>query len=336
MGRAYAVASGKGGVGKTATAAGLGTVLAAAGHDIVVVDADLGMPNLGSALGVESDTSIHDVLAGTAPVSAATVETAGMDVVPGSRDLDAFARSQPAELDPVTDDLREQYDYVILDTGAGLSNDTVVPLEVADETVLVSTPVRTAVADTERAGELSRKVGTGIAGLVLNHADESDAVDADVEVVGTVPKDRAIADSMAAGTPIVEHAAEAPAVAAYRSIAAEITGASVPARAPAGTPRGAGADDRGITIDGSSDARTTAGPRDRNGPETSGSRGTAPGAAAGETVVEPSGQPGSAGTNATRPPASQGKRRPESRRRQRRDERAGDGGGFLQRLFDLV
>ena len=146
MGRVYAVASGKGGVGKTTTVANLGTALATAGHDVAVVDCDLAMANLGPALGVDrTGTTLHDVLAGTAPLDAAVHEgPRGLAVVPGATDLAAFARADPDRLSSVLATLRERHDFVLVDTGAGLNTDNVAPLSVADAVLLVSTPDRPA------------------------------------------------------------------------------------------------------------------------------------------------------------------------------------------------
>ncbi|WP_048077986.1 AAA family ATPase, partial [Halorubrum sp. AJ67] len=75
MATVYAVASAKGGVGKTTTTAALATILAESGADVVAIDADLGMANLASAVGVTpGETTIHDVLADEAEPAAAVRE----------------------------------------------------------------------------------------------------------------------------------------------------------------------------------------------------------------------------------------------------------------------
>ncbi|MGM0592806.1 MAG: AAA family ATPase, partial [Halobacteriota archaeon] len=151
MGRVYAVASAKGGVGKTTTVAALGTTLAAAGFDVVAVDADLGMANLADALGIDPDgPTIHDVLSDEAAVAAAIYDgPAGLAVLPGSIDLDDFRDVDPAGLGDVLDSL-SSYDFVLVDTGAGLSHDTVLPLALSDEVILASTSLSTALGDTEK------------------------------------------------------------------------------------------------------------------------------------------------------------------------------------------
>jgi len=105
MATVYAVASAKGGVGKTTTTAAVATLLAGSGADVVAIDADIGMANLADALGIDpSGTTIHDVLAGDAsPTDAVHAGPAGLRVIPGETDLDAYAAADPSRLSDVVE-----------------------------------------------------------------------------------------------------------------------------------------------------------------------------------------------------------------------------------------
>ncbi|WP_135805995.1 cell division ATPase MinD [Halorussus marinus] len=232
----YAIASGKGGVGKTTTAINLGAMLADRGHSVVVVDTDLGMANLAGFLDfdVESPT-LHEVLAEEADADEAIYEApGGIDVLPSATDIEAFAKSNPANLTHVVEPLREAYDYVLLDTGAGVSYDTLVPLALADATLLVATPDVASVRDTAKTGELSARVGTGVVGAVLTQRS-SNILNADdvestlgTEVLVVVPSDEAVPMGIDAGRPLASFAPNAPAGQAYRELAAVLIGDAEP------------------------------------------------------------------------------------------------------------
>lgn len=163
------IAGGKGGVGKTTTAVNVGAALQEAGHDVVVVDADLGMANLGSMLGIEHTATLHEVLAGDAAVSEALTDApGGLTIIPGEQSLEAFADADPAKLRKVIKTLRNAYDVVLIDTGAGLSHEVAVPLGLADGILLVTTPDDVAVGDTVKTSQLADRIDGNVIGAILN------------------------------------------------------------------------------------------------------------------------------------------------------------------------
>ena len=218
------IAGGKGGVGKTTTAINIAAVFEDGGYDTVVVDADLGMANLGEMLEVEFDISVHDILAGSSTVSAALTDASGgITVIPGEQSLEAFAEADPAKLRKVLKTLRNTYDVVLVDTGAGLSHETTVPLGLADGVLLVTTPDDVAVSDTGKTAELADRVdGTVIGTLVTRVTRETDvqaiADTLDSPLLGVIP-----ADINAAGRePLVINAPESNAADAYRQLTASL------------------------------------------------------------------------------------------------------------------
>ena len=218
------IAGGKGGVGKTTTAINIAAVFEDGGYDTVVADADLGMANLGEMLEVEFDISVHDILAGSSTVSAALTDASGgITVIPGEQSLEAFAEADPAKLRKVLKTLRNTYDVVLVDTGAGLSHETTVPLGLADGVLLVTTPDDVAVSDTGKTAELADRVdGTVIGTLVTRVTRETDvqaiADTLDSPLLGVIP-----ADINAAGRePLVINAPESNAADAYRQLTASL------------------------------------------------------------------------------------------------------------------
>ena len=231
MARVFAVASAKGGVGKTTTTANLGVILAETGADVVVIDGDIGMANLGAALGIESPpTTLHDVLSGTAKTSEATYEgPGGVYVVPGDTALSSYASADPETLPSVLR-THSQADYVLIDVGAGVSHETSLPLSLADEVLLVSTPERDALRDTEKTRQLTEQLGGTVAGAVITRTDPSTPVSElatgtlAATVLASIPEDEAVRDSLAVGEPLLTYAPNSPAAAAYRELVAELTG----------------------------------------------------------------------------------------------------------------
>lgn len=223
----YAVAGGKGGVGKTTTTLNLAAAFAATGADTVVVDADLGMTNLGALLAIEPDHSVHDVLAGQASVDAALIEgPEGVDVLAGSRSIDAYDRADPAELRGVFERLRETHDVVLADTGAGLSHASLVPYGLADGVVLVTTDDAVAATDTAKTAEMVRQVDGTVLGTVVTRVDDGDdavetADDVGEPLLGSVPD----APEIAGDEPLVATAPDSDVAAAYEGLVPEVEGA---------------------------------------------------------------------------------------------------------------
>ena len=172
-GRVVAVASGKGGVGKTNVAVNVAIGLAVAGRRVLLVDADVGLANVDLVLGRRPHAHLGHVLAGRADLEAVVQEgPAGIRWVPGAAHLPEAADA-PHRADVVAGlaALEGSHDFLILDLPSGIGPGVLGQVRQADEVVLVTTPEPPAVMDAY--GLLKAAAGTsaeplGRVGLVVN------------------------------------------------------------------------------------------------------------------------------------------------------------------------
>lgn len=228
----FAVASGKGGVGKSTSTANLGVALANDGFDVAVVDVDLGMANLAGLLGVEPDTTLHDVLGADAEPADATYEAHGLTLIPGSTNLEQFAEADAESLHRVVEYLRDRNDVVLLDAGAGLSYDIAMAMSVADGVLLVTTAELNSLTDATKTGQLVGKMEKPVVGAVFTRTGDGgfDDVEGIATALGTtdavtasVPHDDAVKLSVRKGRPVVDLKPDSPAARAYKRLAAKLT-----------------------------------------------------------------------------------------------------------------
>jgi septum site-determining protein MinD len=229
----FAVASGKGGTGKTTSTMALGMALAAE-HDVTVIDADTGMANMLFHAGLaDADTTLHDVLADDAPVEAAVYERFGMSVVPCGTSLSGFQEAEPERLRTVVATLAAGTDVILLDSPAALgSRSAVLPIVLADRTVVVLQPTIPSLSDGLKVQEYATTYGTDVAGILFNRVTDDEAIDRiaakasryfEGETLATVPESDVVRGARRASEPLLAHAPESRAAAAYREAAAALT-----------------------------------------------------------------------------------------------------------------
>ncbi len=327
-GQVIAIASGKGGVGKTTSTVNLGVALRQRDKTVALVDADLGMANLATLLGFDPETTIHDVLAGQAALTDALLEeTDGFAVLPGGQSLMDFAAADPDELTAIIDTLAAQYEYVLIDTGAGLSYEDVSPLSLADQIILVTTPDPTAIGDTAKTLEIAKMVDADVRGLIITHTDDTTNPTAiadriGVELLGTVPRDQTVTESTVSGTPLQAYAPESAPAEAYQLLAGTLTNSDGAESPPADAP--------------TEDAATTANDASSSEKDTPPTADEAEASTA-TTAANDTEQPADPETGAAEepPPASESPESAESTDTTESQENSSRGGllGWFSRLF---
>jgi septum site-determining protein MinD len=229
MVEAFAVASGKGGTGKTTSTLALGMALADT-HDVTVVDADTGMANVLFHAGLaDVETTLHDVLAGAARPRAAVYERFGMDVVPCGTSLAGFRDADPARLRDVVATLAADTDVILLDSAAALgSRAAVLPVVLADRVVVVLQPTIPSLSDALKVQEYAATYDTGVAGLLFNRVTPDEDIETisgkaeryfEGETLASVPESDVARSARRAGEPLLAHAPDSAAAAAYRRAA---------------------------------------------------------------------------------------------------------------------
>nr|WP_246448376.1 MinD/ParA family protein [Roseateles oligotrophus] len=149
--RTLAVTSGKGGVGKTFVTANLAAALAARGQRVLVLDADLGLANLDVVLNLHPKLTLHDVFTEKATLEQAILPApGGFHVLLAGSGMVEYSRLTPEVRDKllaIVDLVRPRFDWVLLDTGAGISDVVLFAVSLASQVLVVATPEPTSLTD---------------------------------------------------------------------------------------------------------------------------------------------------------------------------------------------
>jgi flagellar biosynthesis protein FlhG len=149
--RIVAVTSGKGGVGKTFATTNIAAALSRMGQRVLVLDADLGLANVDVVLNLYPKLTLHDVFTGQSPLADAVLPApGGFSVLLAGSGMVEYSRLTPHvrdQLQAVVSEMAPQFDIVLLDTGAGISDVVLYTVSLAHEVVLVATPEPTSMTD---------------------------------------------------------------------------------------------------------------------------------------------------------------------------------------------
>lgn len=241
MGNVIVVTSGKGGVGKTTTTANIGAGLAHTGKQVIVIDTDLGLRNLDVVMGLENRIvyNLVDVVDGRCRPKQAIIRDkcyANLYLLPSAQTKDKSAVS-PEQMKKLTEELSEEYDYVILDCPAGIEQGFKNAIAGADKAIIVTTPEVSAIRDADKIIGLLDAHQLRDCHLIINRirmdmVKRGDMMSVDdvtdilaVPLLGIIPDDEAVVIGANQGEVIVGNSSKAGQ--AYQNICRRILGEEV-------------------------------------------------------------------------------------------------------------
>lgn len=243
MSEVIVITSGKGGVGKTTTTANIGTGLALAGHKVVLIDTDIGLRNLDVVMGLENRIvyDLVDVVEENCRVKQALIKDKryeGLYLLPAAQTRDKTSVN-PQQMLKLCQELKEEFDYIIVDCPAGIEQGFKNAIAGADRAIVVTTPEVSAVRDADRIIGLLEANELRNPKLLINRmrpdmVKRGDMMSIDdiidilaIGLIGVVPDDEKIVVSTNRGEPAINDQ-KSLAGQAYRNIVRRIKGENVP------------------------------------------------------------------------------------------------------------
>ncbi|GAA0294870.1 septum site-determining protein MinD [Gracilibacillus halotolerans] len=243
MGEAIVITSGKGGVGKTTTTANLGTALALLGNNVCLIDTDIGLRNLDVVMGLENRIiyDIIDVTQNRCNARQALVRDKRFDclhLLPAAQTSDKTALTPEAMIE-IIQDLKPDYDYILIDCPAGIEQGYKNAVAGADKAIVVTTPEKSSVRDADRIIGLLEQEDIDPPTLVINRirnhmVNNGDMLEIDeiiqilsIDLIGIVADDDEVIKASNHGEPVAFQPKTKASI-AYRNIARRILGESIP------------------------------------------------------------------------------------------------------------
>lgn len=242
MGEVIVITSGKGGVGKTTTTANIGIGLSQLGKKVIVIDTDLGLRNLDVVMGLENRIvyNLVDVIEGSCRLKQALIKDKRFPelcLLPSAQTKDKSCVS-PEQMRKLVDDLKEEFDYILLDCPAGIEQGFQNAIAGASRAIIVTTPEVSAIRDADRIIGLLETKGIRKNELIINRlrldmVKRGDMMSVEdvteilaIGLLGVIPDDEAVVIATNQGEPVIGNASTAGK--AYTDICQRIIGNDVP------------------------------------------------------------------------------------------------------------
>ena len=200
--RAIAIVSGKGGVGKTATAINLGISLSNLGNSVTIVDANISTPDVALSLGAPIvPTALQHVLSRKAKTQNAIYRHhSGAKILPSSL---SFNDSMDISLlKNVIQDLKKTNDFILIDCGAGINKETRAVMESADECLIITNPEMPALSSALKTIMAAKQLDKKITGIIVTKTTKNGIGEENIrsllenDILGNIPYDDGFRDSL--------------------------------------------------------------------------------------------------------------------------------------------
>lgn len=241
--RVITVTSGKGGVGKTTTTANISVALARLDQRVVMLDADIGLRNLDVVTGLENRIvyDIVDVVEGRCNLKQALIkhkQFPSLYLIPAAQTRDKTAIS-PADMLDIVAKLKTEFDFIIIDSPAGIERGFRNAIAPADEVLIVTNPEVSAVRDADRIIGLLEAENKEPGKLIINRlkpdmVKKGEMLSADditdilaLDIIGIVPEDEFVIPASNSGVPVTLNE-DSRAGLAFQNIARRLLGQNVP------------------------------------------------------------------------------------------------------------
>ncbi|MEM7815594.1 MAG: cell division ATPase MinD [Candidatus Aenigmatarchaeota archaeon] len=234
MTRIIAIASGKGGVGKTTIVSNLAAALSHFKKSVVAIDANLTTSNLGLHLGIPLyPITLNDVLSGKAKLKDAVYyHQSGFRVIPADISLSKLMVPQSNKLIDIFYKLAGDADFVLIDTAAGLGKEAQSAIKAADEVITVTNPEMPALTDALKLSKVARDFETDNTGVIVNRIKNASyevplhriEEFLGIPIIGKIHEDHNVGKSISNRQPVVIYNPRSLAAQQIKAIAATLIG----------------------------------------------------------------------------------------------------------------
>lgn len=240
--RVFSITSGKGGVGKTAVVANMAVLLARMGKRVLILDADLGLANIDVVFGLAPGHNLNHFFSGEQGLEAILTDgPEGIKILPAGSGVQRFTRldsEQKLRLLEALDTMNNDFDFVLIDTEAGISENVTYFNTAAQEILVVTTPEPTAITDAYAlmkllSNQYHEKHFNLIVNFIKNEEEALDVyrkltmvanryLDISIDYIGSIPRDKLMVDAIRKQRVLVQLYPESKTASAFEALARTI------------------------------------------------------------------------------------------------------------------